>query len=204
MKTFHIAVIILSSTRASAMETWGEEVSGGNDHYSYFCEFILSVHANAPVPVYPCRRLFRFNSNERARLRFLFLHPALLKAQEESRVMLDAQWRNERFEEADFETGGCAAEADALAVCFDFVKEADPDGCWNCAVPEEDSMPDSCDEYCRGTEECRSDTCHSGSACLSQFYEALNCVLTGSDLPVECNCDKSTGAELRASYLRGR
>mmetsp|Transcript_25078 Transcript_25078/g.54216 ORF Transcript_25078/g.54216 Transcript_25078/m.54216 type:complete len:170 (+) Transcript_25078:125-634(+) len=126
---------------------------------------------------------------------------SILKAHEETEQMMREKFRQEHSEELSIE--GCNPQIISLTNCFESVKEQDGEGCWNCALP--DAVPNSCEEYCMGVEQCRSDTCHSGAACISQYYSTLNCVLGTSDTGEECTCDENASGHkvFKKGGLRG-
>jgi len=80
----------------------------------------------------------------------------------------------------------CEAETQDLIACFEKNDEADYTGCWDCVFPASDSAY-SCGEFCHAVDQCKGDKCSSGSACDSQYYSVLNCVLGDSDWK-ECTC----------------
>eukprot|EP00584_Thalassiosira_punctigera_P019012 CAMPEP_0172572876 /NCGR_PEP_ID=MMETSP1067-20121228/135905_1 /TAXON_ID=265564 ORGANISM="Thalassiosira punctigera, Strain Tpunct2005C2" /NCGR_SAMPLE_ID=MMETSP1067 /ASSEMBLY_ACC=CAM_ASM_000444 /LENGTH=156 /DNA_ID=CAMNT_0013365467 /DNA_START=972 /DNA_END=1442 /DNA_ORIENTATION=- len=124
---------------------------------------------------------------------------SILKAKEEAQVVVDAIWREEHREELS--TDGCDDQTEGLATCFDYVKETNGEGCWDCVMPE--NVPDTCDEYCKQVEQCRSDTCQSGHACLTQYYEVLNCIMGFMESTEDCHCDQSVHVAPK-KYLRLR
>mmetsp|Transcript_14261 Transcript_14261/g.25794 ORF Transcript_14261/g.25794 Transcript_14261/m.25794 type:complete len:153 (-) Transcript_14261:96-554(-) len=100
--------------------------------------------------------------------------------------MLNAADEETHHEEDVF---GCETETMALLNCFTSIKETDGEGCWNCVMDE--TQFEDCEEYCMHTEQCRSNTCSHKYACVSQYYDTLNCVLLSDGESHGCYCDSS-------------
>mmetsp|Transcript_19894 Transcript_19894/g.42686 ORF Transcript_19894/g.42686 Transcript_19894/m.42686 type:complete len:174 (+) Transcript_19894:45-566(+) len=103
----------------------------------------------------------------------------ILRNAEEERAVMDKYFKDQHREELSVDD--CDAHVQSLATCFDFVKEPNGVDCWDCV--DTHSTFDSCEQFCTGVERCRSSTCQTGSACLKQYYEMMNCIL------FTCNCD---------------
>eukprot|EP00584_Thalassiosira_punctigera_P006315 CAMPEP_0172530624 /NCGR_PEP_ID=MMETSP1067-20121228/4303_1 /TAXON_ID=265564 ORGANISM="Thalassiosira punctigera, Strain Tpunct2005C2" /NCGR_SAMPLE_ID=MMETSP1067 /ASSEMBLY_ACC=CAM_ASM_000444 /LENGTH=155 /DNA_ID=CAMNT_0013314869 /DNA_START=102 /DNA_END=569 /DNA_ORIENTATION=+ len=137
---------------ASVMCTFGDEVAEMGDPYT-------SSEADLEEP---------------------YKYVSILKAVEEERAIMDKQWRKENRKEISVK--GCDPKIEALATCFEFVKEPNGEACWGDCV-ETNMIIESCEDFCWEVEQCRSDTCKSGNACLTQYYDTMNCALS------TCNCD---------------
>eukprot|EP00584_Thalassiosira_punctigera_P001287 CAMPEP_0172527680 /NCGR_PEP_ID=MMETSP1067-20121228/2314_1 /TAXON_ID=265564 ORGANISM="Thalassiosira punctigera, Strain Tpunct2005C2" /NCGR_SAMPLE_ID=MMETSP1067 /ASSEMBLY_ACC=CAM_ASM_000444 /LENGTH=169 /DNA_ID=CAMNT_0013311473 /DNA_START=28 /DNA_END=537 /DNA_ORIENTATION=+ len=114
-----------------------------------------------------------------------YSYVAILKAMEEDRVVMNKQKREVTYQTINVKQ--CVPKIEALATCFEFVQEPYGEECWRDCVdtlPQND--PDSCPQFCMEMEQCRSSTCQSGSACMIQYYEMMNCALHS------CNCDIPT------------
>mmetsp|Transcript_23926 Transcript_23926/g.36386 ORF Transcript_23926/g.36386 Transcript_23926/m.36386 type:complete len:156 (-) Transcript_23926:103-570(-) len=115
--------------------------------------------------------------------------------------MLNAADDEPSIAEHPYGPDGCETETIALLYCFTSMKEQDGEGCWNCVLDETEF--ENCEEYCMHTEHCRSHTCSSGTACNSQYYNILNCVLLADGESHGCYCDSSaSGHGLVKTSLR--